>query len=63
MLHYNGKPHIPETLRADLLKKNHDDLLQGHFGVEKTLELLSRKYYWPKKGLILRNIYKVVISV
>ena len=49
VLHYNGKPYIPETLRADLLKKNHDDLLEGYFGVEKTLEFLSREYYWPKK--------------
>ncbi len=24
MLHYNGKPYIPETLRADLLERNHD---------------------------------------
>ena len=48
MLHYDGKPYIPETLQADLLERNHDNLLAGHFGVEKTLELLSRKYYWPK---------------
>ena len=29
------------------LARNHDDPLAGHFGVEKTLELLHRKYYWP----------------
>ena len=48
VLHYDGKPYIPETLRANLLEKNHDDPLARHFGVEKTLELLTRKYYWPK---------------
>ena len=48
VLHYDGKPYIPETLRTDLLERNHDDPLAGHFGVEKTLELLTRKYYWPK---------------
>ena len=30
------------------MERNHDDSLAGHFGVEKTLKLLSRKYYWPK---------------
>ena len=45
MLQYDNKPYIPETLRADLLERNHDDPSAGHFGVEKTLELLSRKYY------------------
>ncbi len=48
VLHYECKPYIPETLRADLLERNHDDPRAGHFGVEKTLELLSHKYYWPK---------------
>ena len=48
VLHYDGKPYIPETLRADLLERNHDDPLAGHFGIEKTLELLTCKYYWPK---------------
>ena len=48
VLHYDGKPYILEILRTDLLERNHDDPLAGHFGVEKTLELLTRKYYWPK---------------
>ena len=48
VLHYDGKPYILETLQADLLERNHDDLLARHFGVEKTLELLTCKYYWPK---------------
>ena len=48
VLHYDGKPYIPETLQTNLLERNHDDPLAGHFGVEKTLELLTRKYFWPK---------------
>ena len=46
VLHYDGKPYIAETLQADLQERNHDDPLARHFGVEKTLELLTRKYYW-----------------
>ncbi len=48
VLHYDGKSYIPKTHQTDLLEKNHDDPLAGHFGVEKTLELLIRKYYWLK---------------
>ncbi len=48
ILNYDRKLYIPGTLRADLLERNHDDCLAGYFGVQKTLELLSRKYYWPK---------------
>ncbi len=46
--HSDGKPYIPGALRADLLDRNHDDFPAGTFGVKKTLELLSRRYYWPE---------------
>ncbi len=26
---------------------HHDDLLAGHFGIDKIRELIARKYYWP----------------
>ena len=50
VLHYDGKLYILETLQADLLKRNQDDPLARHFGIKKTLEILIRKYYWPKMG-------------
>ena len=47
VLHYDSKPYIGENFRTNLLERNHDDPLVGHFGVEKTRELLTCKYYWP----------------
>jgi hypothetical protein len=40
---------IPENavLRANLLRKNHDDLIGGYYGIDKTVYLLRMKYYWP----------------
>ena len=35
-----------EFIRAELLKRHHDNVLAGHFEVERTLELVGRKYYW-----------------
>jgi hypothetical protein len=32
-------------LRAELLKRHHDDVLIDHLNVDKTFELLNRKYY------------------
>ena len=48
LLNYNGKLYVPEeaSVRAELLKRHHDDPLAGHFGVEKTTELMCRKYFW-----------------
>ena len=50
LLRRNGKVWVPHeaNLRQKLLMKNHDDPLGGHYGLAKTVELLLRKYYWPR---------------
>ena len=30
----------------ELFSRHYDDLLAGHFGIEKACELLARKYFW-----------------
>ena len=47
MLHHQGFSYVPEIIQTELISRHHDDPLAGHFGIEKTQELLSRKYYWP----------------
>jgi hypothetical protein len=39
---------LPDLLRTELLKRNHDDLNARHFDVLRTTELIKRKYYWPR---------------
>ena len=47
VLQYQGLPYIPEIIRSEVISRHHDDLLVGHFGIDKTRELVGRKYYWP----------------
>lgn len=49
LLLFRGKVYIPKNieLRRDLVKIHHDSLAAGHPGRWKTLELLSRNYWWP----------------
>ena len=47
MLHHQGLLFVPEAIRIELISRHHDNPLAGHFGIEKTRELLARKYYWP----------------
>ncbi|KAF8761993.1 hypothetical protein RHS01_00042 [Rhizoctonia solani] len=49
LLWYRGKLVVPdsETLKEQLLKEFHDSPLAGHPGQQRTLELLSRNYWWP----------------
>ena len=36
VLHHQGLPHVPKIIRTELISRHHDDLLAGHFGIEKT---------------------------
>ena len=44
----NGKLYVPtRKLQLELLKSHHDSITAGHHGTAKTIELLSRHYWWP----------------
>lgn len=49
LLLYRGKVYVPKdtTIRRDLVKIHHDSPAVGHPGRYKTLEYLSRNYWWP----------------
>ena len=47
VLQYQGLPYVPEIIRSKVISRHHDDPLAGHFGIDKTRELVNRKYYWP----------------
>jgi len=49
LLLYRGRIYIPknEIIRRDIIKIHHDTPAAGHPGRHKTLELVSRNYWWP----------------
>ena len=50
LLLHNGLVYVPaiDALKLEILKDCHDARTAGHLGQEKTLELVSREYYWPR---------------
>ncbi|KAH0765297.1 hypothetical protein KY285_001168 [Solanum tuberosum] len=48
-LNRNGKLCVPmSSWRELLVKESHNGGLMGHFGVSKTLAILSEHFFWPK---------------
>ena len=45
ILHHQGLPYVPEIIRIELISRHYDDSLASHFSIEKTQELVARKYY------------------
>lgn len=41
------KMYVPSTVRDRVIVWSHTSLASGHPGIEKSMELISRKYWWP----------------
>ena len=50
-------PMIPD-LRRRIVKQHHDLKIAGHAGQWKTLELISRSYWWPNMSWYIRQYCK-----
>ena len=46
---YHGKVYVPKDMdiRREIVKLHHDSMVAGHPGRWKTIELVSRNYWWP----------------
>jgi len=47
VLCWKGMPYAPERTRARIMKLKHACKVAGHFGRYRTMELITRYYYWP----------------
>ncbi len=59
MIKYNKLLYVSENLsvREELLKRHHDDLLARHFDADKINELLDCKYYWKS---MIKNVKEYI---
>ncbi len=59
MIEYNKSLYVSKDLsvREELLKHHHDDLLAKHFNADKISELLDHKYYWKS---MIKNIKEYI---
>ena len=55
VLQYQGLPYVPEIICSEVISCHHNDPLAGHFGIDKTRELVGRKYSWPSLKKDIEN--------
>ena len=46
VLQYRRLPYVPKIICSEVISCHHNDPLAGHFSIDKTRELVGRKYYW-----------------
>jgi len=57
MVTYERRIYIPDSnaLKLMVAHQCHDAKVAGHFGRDKTLDLMKRNYYWPNMEEWVRN--------
>ena len=50
MLYRKGKIWLPrdKALKKMVFKNEHDTMFASHMGMDKTLEMINRNFYWPR---------------
>jgi len=56
LIYFHDLFYVPKNLREETIKLHHDTPLYGHMGTEKTIEQISRNYYFPNMRRRWRNI-------
>jgi hypothetical protein len=44
---WNGSILVPREMITEIIKEHHDPPLQGHQGIDRTMEKIQRRYYFP----------------
>jgi len=57
LLYYKNSLYIPEdeALQTEIAQGCHDSLVAGHFGQEKTIEIVTRDLYWKRLADWIRD--------
>ena len=55
ILHFQKRIIVPFPLKPNILRSFHDTPVNGHQGVNKTLEKLKRYYWWPNMRNDVQN--------
>jgi hypothetical protein len=60
---FRGKIYVPKDreLRHQIVEQRHDTRVAGHAGRFKTLEMVSRNYWWPQMSRTSVSMSKHVI--
>jgi hypothetical protein len=60
LLMSRGKIYVPNDrdLRRRIVEQHHDTCIMGHAGCFKTLELISRNYWWPQMSRYISTYVK-----
>jgi hypothetical protein len=61
-LRYEDRLYVPAGTRLEVLKACHDDPLAGHFGFTRTLDLVTREFWWPQLRKTVKDYCRTCLT-
>jgi len=55
ILCWKNRVYAPNEMRQRIMRSEHDSKMAEHFGRERTMELVTRNFYWPNMDTELRK--------
>ena len=55
---WDGLIYVPTKLREELTRERHEDQANGHQGLDRTAEKLSKTYYFPNLTLTVKKVIR-----
>ena len=43
-----GRIVVPESMQLEVIQEHHSSIIAGHFSWSRTVDLISRQFWWPK---------------
>lgn len=60
--YHEGRTVVPESIQQELIREKHGAIAHGHQGIEKTLERITRNYYFPNMRKRVEEVIKECIG-
>ena len=55
---YQGRIVVPASMRNEIISEHHSSVIAGHFSWSRTLDMISRQFWWPQ----LRETVQTYVS-
>jgi hypothetical protein len=52
---WNGSILVPRAMITEIIKEHHDPPMQGHQGIDRTMEKIQRQYYFPQMRRLITD--------
>jgi transposase InsO family protein len=59
---YQGRIVVPSSLQIEIITEHHSNPLSGHFSWSRTVELISRQFWWPKLRKSVQDFVQSCLS-